>query len=128
MPSFERIDGELIRSTAIKMDGAAGPLSLDTAAWKWLLTSFKSASTKLGDALASVARQLSTCFLDPRALSAFVACRLIALDKCPGLHHIGIGETVQRIISIAIAITITEDIQEACGPLQVCAGQIIIWM
>ena len=82
------------------MDGAAGPLSLDTAAWKWLLTSFKSASTKLCD--------------------AFVACRLIALDKCPGLHHIGIGETVQRIISIAIAITITEDFQEACGPLQVC--------
>ena len=123
---FEQIDGELIRSTALKMDGAAGPSGLDAAAWKRLLTSFKSASTELCDTLASVpvARRLSTCFVDPSGLSAFVACRLIALDKCPGLRPIGIGETVRRIIGKAIAITITEDIQKAAGPLQVCAGHI----
>lgn len=48
---------------------------------KRLLASFKSASTKLCDTLASVARRLSTCFIDPCGLSAFVACRLIALDN-----------------------------------------------
>ena len=37
---------------------------------------------------------------------------------------VGIGETVRRIIGKAIASTITEDIQEAAGPLQVCAGHI----
>ena len=63
------------------------------------------------------------CFVDP-SVSAFVACRLIALDKYPGLHPIDIEETVRRIIGKAIAITITEDIQEACGALQVCAGRI----
>ena len=31
---FERIDSQLIRSTVLKMNGAAGPLSLDTSAWK----------------------------------------------------------------------------------------------
>jgi len=39
---------------------------------------------------------------------------------CP----ISIRKTARRIIGKAIAVTITEDIQEAAGPLQVCAGQI----
>ena len=122
---FEQIDGQLIRSTVLKMDGAAaGPSGLDAAAWKRLCTSFKSASSELCDTLAAVARRLSTCFVDPNGLSAFVACRLIALDKCPGVHPIGIGETVRRIIGKAIAHTITEDIQDAAGPLQVCASHI----
>ena len=46
------------------------------------------------------------------------------MDKCPGVRPIGIGETVRRIINKAIATTVTEDIQEAAGPLQVCAGHI----
>ena len=121
---FERIDGQLIRNTALKMDGAAGPSGLDAAAWKRLCSSFKSASNELCDTLAAVARRLSTCFVDPSGLSAFVACRLIALDKCPGVRPIGIGEIVRRIIGKAIVTTITEDIQEAAGPLQVCAGHI----
>ena len=121
---FERIDGQLIRSTALRMDGTAGPSGLDAAAWKRLCTSFKSASTGLCDNLAAVARRLSTTLVEPRGLSAFVACRLIALDKCPGVRPIGIGETVRRIIGKAITTTVTENIQEATGPLQVCAGHI----
>ena len=74
--------------------------------------------------IASVARRLSTTLVDPRGLSAVVACRLIALEKCPGVRPICIGETVRRIIGKAIATTITEDIQEAAGPLQVCAGHV----
>ena len=79
---FDKIDGQLIRSTALKMDGAAGPLGLDTAAWKRLCTSFKTASAELCNMLASVARRLCTCLVDPHGLSAFVAGRLIALNKC----------------------------------------------
>ena len=62
--------------------------------------------------------------VDPHGLSAFVAGRLIALVKCPGVRPIGIGETVRRIIGKAITATITEDIQDSAGPLQVCAGHI----
>ena len=40
------------------------------------------------------------------------------------MRPIGIGETVRRIIGKAIAFTIAEFIQEAAGPLQVCAGHI----
>ena len=37
---FDKIDGQLIRSIALKSDGAAGPSGLDAAAWKRLCSSF----------------------------------------------------------------------------------------
>jgi hypothetical protein len=49
--------------------------------------------------------------------------RLIPLDKCPGVRPIGVGEVPRRIISKAILSLFRLDIQEAVGPLQVCAGQ-----
>ena len=119
---FDRIDNQLIRSTALKMDGAAGPSGLDASAWKRLCTSFKTASSDLCHALASVARRMCTTLLDPIGISAFVACRLIALDKCPGVRPIGIGETVRRIIGKAIASVLSDDIQAAAGSLQLSAG------
>lgn len=117
---FDMIDGLLIRSTVLCMDGAAGP----SAAWKRLCTSFRSASTDLCDALASTARRICSCLADPKGLEAFVACRLIALNKCPGVRPIGIGETACRILGKAIAVATSDDIQDAAGPLQVCAGHL----
>ena len=104
------------------MDGAAGPSGLDVASWKRLCTFFKSASTDLCESLAATARRICTCYVDPSGLSAFVACRLIALDKCPGVRPIGIGETARRLIGRTIARVLNDDIQAAAGPLQLCAG------
>ena len=66
----------------------------------------------------------STSFVDPNALSHFLACRLIALDKCPGVRPIGICEAARRIISKAILFVLRDDIQDAAGSMQLCAGQI----
>ena len=60
----------------------------------------------------------------PQRSISFVACRLIALDKYPGVRPIVIGETVRRIIGKAISTTITETIQDAAGPLKVSAGHV----
>ena len=62
--------------------------------------------------------------VDPKCLSALMACRLIALDKCPGVRPIGICETARRIISKAVLFITKADLQDAAGPLQLCAGQI----
>ena len=115
---FNRIDGDLIRNTALKTDGAAGPSGLDATAWKRLCNSFKSASTDLCDAVAATARRMCTCYVDPDEISALVACHLIALHKNSGVKPIGIGETVRRIIGRAIVTTISEDIQAAAEPLR----------
>lgn len=120
---FEKIDGHMIRETALKTDGAAGPSGLDAAAWKRLCSSFSSFSADLCDAMASVAKRICTSYVDPSGLTAFTACRLIALDKCPGIRPIGIGETARRIISRAILTILKDEIQAAAGPLQLCAGQ-----
>ena len=53
---------------------------------------------------------------------AFVACRLIPLDKKPGVCPIGIGDVPRRIIAKAVLHVLDADIQLAAGALQTCAG------
>ena len=45
---------------------------------------------------------MCTSFIDPEIVLSLVACRLIVLDKNPGVHPIGVGEVVRRIITKAI--------------------------
>lgn len=58
----------------------------------------------------------------PNGLEAFMACRLIALDKCPGVRPIGIGENLQCIIGKAVSTILKADIQDAVGPIQLCSS------
>ena len=62
--------------------------------------------------------------LDPVSISPLISCRLVALDKCPGVRPIGIGEVPRCIIAKTILIDVRYDIQSAVGSLQLCAGQI----
>ena len=101
--------------------GAVGPSRIGAHCWRRLCTSFKSASDDLCHSLALLARRLCVSSLDPKGLSSLLACRLIALDKCPGVRPIGICETARRIIVLSVA---KADLQEAAGSLQLCAGQI----
>ncbi len=57
-------------------------------------------------------------------MSSFLACRLIALDKCPGARPIGVCETVRRIVAKAILHVTKQDIQDSAGSRQLCGGQV----
>jgi hypothetical protein len=92
---FDAIDGNLIRESALRSDGAAGTSSLDTEAWKRLCCSFKSASADLCDTSALEACQICSSHVDPSALQPFTACHLITLDMCSGVRPIGIGEVIR---------------------------------
>ena len=120
---FENLNADTIHNAAMHTQGSAGPSGLDSFAWRRLCCSFGSASHDLCSALAAVGRRLCSSFVNPESISALVACRLIPLDKCPGVRPIGVGEVPRRIIAKAILRTIGKDIEEAAGPLQVCAGQ-----
>ena len=63
-----------------------------------MVTAHKEASYSLTNALASVAKRLATEFVDPTGLEALLANRGIAIDKCPGLRPVGVGEIARRII------------------------------
>ncbi len=120
---FDPIDSSLIRSTTLHVCGAAGPSGLDAYDWRRLCTSFQSASTTLYQALALSAKRLCTTNINSTALYPLLACHLIALDKCPGVRPIGIGNTARRIMAKAILHTIKGDVQDAAGSRELCAGQ-----
>ena len=121
---FEAIDAHLIRQTALNTTGSAGPSGLDARDWRRLCTSFKEISGELCYQLAMVAQRLCSKFVDPCLTAPFLASRLIAPDKNPGIRPIGIGDTARRIISKAVLSVVRSDIQDVCGCLQLCAGQI----
>ena len=120
---FDSIQGATIHSAALRTSGAAGPSGIDARGWRRLCSSYKSASDDLCHSLALLTRRLCTVFVDPEGLAPLMSCRLIALDKNPGVRPIGICEVVRRIIAKAILSVTSGDIQDAAGSLQLCAGQ-----
>ena len=67
---------------------------------------------------------VKSVFLSPDLLSPFLVCRLIALDKNPGVRPIGVCEVMRRIVAKAVLVILRDDIQEAAGSHQLCAGQL----
>ena len=96
---FHTIDGEQVRKAAIKTRGGAGPSGLDADGWRRILTSkqFGKCSNDLCNTFAEVIKKICTTDNISSSLEAFLACRLIPLDKNPGLRPIGIGEILRRI-------------------------------
>ena len=89
---FDCIDADSIRHAAKGTTGAAGPSGLDAHNWRRICCTFKEASDDLCHSLALLARRLCTQVVDHSILAPFLACRLIALDKNPGVRPIGVCE------------------------------------
>ena len=49
-------------------------------------------------------------------------CRLVALNKRPGVRPVGIGETLHRALAKLIMREAGEQTKMACGNLQLCVG------
>jgi hypothetical protein len=119
---FDALDGAVIKDIASHMKGSAGPSGLDAEDWRQMCCSFKDVSDHLCNTLANTAKCIATSYVDPSGIQALNACRLIALDKMPGVRPIGVGEVAKRILGKAILKVIKEDIQRVVGHLQMCMG------
>ena len=109
------------------MKGSAGPSFYDADDWRNILGSnlYGEDAEDLRKNLASLAKELCTNEVDdPKILEALLACRLIPLDKNPGLRPIGIGETLRRILGKAVMSVLKRDVKASVGNLQLCGGQI----
>ena len=120
---FRSITGQPVCTTAIRMEGAAGPSGLNAADWRRMCSSFHDASRDLCNTVAAVGHRLYTIFVDYVGLKVLTSCRLIAMDKQPGVRPIGIGEVARRIIGKAILPIVKDDVLKVAGVQQLYVGQ-----
>ena len=127
---YEAITAELVQKTARFMKGSGGPTLVDADIWKHFLCSkvFGRTSVDLCQAVADLSKILCVEDVHPECLTEFIACRLVPLDKGetregkPGVRPIGIGEVLRRLVGKLLIGILKEDITNAAGPLQTCAG------
>ena len=89
----------MIRKAAVGIKGGSGPLGMDPDGWCRILAfnNFGTSSSDLLKEFANVVRKLCSDLVETHTIEAFLAGRLIPLDKNPGLQSIGTGEILQRI-------------------------------
>ena len=91
----------MVKEVALKTKGGCGPSGLDADGWRKILVSksYRTVNTDLRRGFANVIKKIYTEKLsvdttkDETPLEAFLACRLIPIDKNLGLRPIG-GEVL----------------------------------
>jgi len=117
------ITANQVERAAREIQGGAGPSGGDATLWKDLLLKHGGHSTRLRQAVADATRMMANEVVDWEHVQALRGCRLLALDKCPGVRPIGVGEVLMRIMGKAMSMETAFDLERECGEDQLCAGQ-----
>ena len=91
------MDESVIMKASMLIKGGSGPSGLDADGWRRILTSraFGAATLDLRKTFAQLIKKLCVEELEsPSSLESSAACRLIPLEKKPGLRSIGVGEVL----------------------------------
>ena len=121
---YDSIASEMARDAIKKTRGSAGPSGLDTDGWRRILISgnFGTSGEDLRKAIADMTKRLCQDNI-VKHYEAFLACRLILLDKQPGVRPIGTDLLLRRVIGKIVMKLLKRDVLKATGSLQFCAGQ-----
>ena len=84
---------------ASKLSGAARAIGAEAIELRNWLLRFRCASKELRVVVSSLADLMSNSHPPWAANRALMACRLVALDKRPGVRPVGIGETLRRALA-----------------------------
>ena len=97
---FDLIDEKTIFDVATKTKGSAGPSGIDAEKYRRILCSknFKAEGKVLREEIAVFTRNLLKIVYHPSFLEGYTSCRLIPLDKNPGIRPTGVGEVLRRIV------------------------------
>ena len=69
-----------------------------------------------------LSRRLANTIVPWNQVRALVSNRLIALDKCPGVRPVGVGETLRWVVGKGVCMAVRIDIEDLCGVDQLCGG------
>jgi hypothetical protein len=115
-----------IESVARRLRGGGGPGGTDSSIWSRLLLHHGTASAALREAVAELGRMLTNELVDQddseELLRAFNASRLVALDKCPGVRPIGVGECLRRLIGKVVALKTKHEVVTEGGKDQLATS------
>jgi hypothetical protein len=100
----------------------AGPCGVDAEMLKNWLLRHGDHSGRLRDAMATWVDWLSNGSPPYAAYRAVNTVRTVALDKSPGVHPLGIGESWMRLWSDCSHTKTKVAATNACGNTQLCAG------
>ena len=95
----------------MRTHGSHEPSGLDADECRKILTNYGKFSIDLCNTIAQLAQRRARKKLTENHLEAYNACRLIPLDKCPGIRLVGIGEVLRQIIGRCIIRCISKDRQ-----------------
>ena len=114
----------MVKDAIKRTRGGAGSSGMDADGWRCILISGKFGN--VGEEPQKSIAKMAEILCQGRSanyLAAFLACRLIPLDKQPGVGAIGIGEVLRQVIGKIVMKLLRKDILKAAGSLQLCAGQ-----
>ena len=111
-----------VEHIAHRLSGGAGPSGLSSSSLQDMLLKFGNHSADLREAYAAVSRRLANYIVPWDEIRALKAKRLVALNKCPGVRPIGIGEVGDRFLGKIMAYLTNDDVKNACGSDQLCSG------
>ena len=100
---------------ASKLSGAAGGLGAEAIELRNWILRFGCASEELRVVVARLAYWMANSSPPWAAYRALMACRLVALDKRPGVRPVGIGETLFRALAKLVLRAAGDQAKTACG-------------
>ena len=98
---------------------------MDEYGWRKILRSnnFGDTHVDLRKAIANFIKKICTGKVSAVSIEAFVACRLVPLDKNPRLRPIGVGEILRRITGKVTVSVLKKEVVSSAESPQACAGQ-----
>ena len=124
LPLLEKLNitSSTVEKQARKLFGSSGPSGSDANHWFDALIRFGLESSRLRDLVSQLGNLIAYEIISWRKIKALFSCRLIALDKQPGVRPIGIGETLRRLLGKAVADLTNDDLAYAFGSEELAGG------
>lgn len=115
------VTGAHIKYTASHIQGSAGPSGTDCNHWQDVLLRYGAHSDCLRDSTAVLVRRLCNTVIPWDDIRALLACRMVALDKCPGVRRIGVRGNSKEDFRQDCSV-MRCDLEDVCGTSQLCGG------